>query len=69
MTDGANVRMLCNVQEPPPEGIPAVDTFCLMVLDPEEVDHQKLRGNIRHEHRSTVNAQGQREWQQQEVNP
>ena len=56
-------------QDPPAEGTPAVDTFCLMVLDPEEVDYLSLRGNVRREHRSTVNAQGLREWQQQLVNP
>lgn len=57
------------MQAPPAEGTPALDTFCLMVLDPEEVDYLTLRGNRRMEHRSSVNEQGEREWRMVEVQP
>ena len=49
--------------------MPPLDTFCVLVLDPTEVDHLQLRENERREHRSTVAEDGARQWSVQSVNP
>jgi len=55
-------------QDPPEDDVPPMDTFCVLVLDPTEVDHLQLRENERREHRSTVAEDGTRQWSVQNVN-
>ncbi|GMH34308.1 hypothetical protein BSKO_02142 [Bryopsis sp. KO-2023] len=48
-------------QDPPPE------TFCLVVMDVEEVDHLQLKGNRRHRYWKSTQIEGG--WEEEETNP
>lgn len=52
---------------PPPESSPT-DSFCLVVIDVDEVDYLHLKKNVRWEYKSTE-EDGKRIWTSLEVNP
>ena len=70
LPDSSGINTPCKrlAQDPPEEDVPPMDTFCVLVLDPTEVDHLQLRENERREHRSTVAEDGTRQWSVQNVN-
>ncbi len=51
---------------PPPDPIVPLPNFCLLLLDPIQVDHLELRGDPQNRR---LYLQSESEWQTQEVNP
>ena len=66
-----------NRADPPPASSPAADTFCLLCLAVEEVDHVQLRPNTRHAYTRVAAAgvsagtaaEGAAPWVVRSVNP
>ena len=52
---------------PAPEPVQPVPNFCLLLLDPVEVDHLELRGEP--QTRSLYHRDDQQEWSSQAINP
>lgn len=55
--------------EPPTGEDPVVDTFCLVCLTVEEVDHLSLAKNVRHRYVRGEGSEAGEAWQVQNVNP
>lgn len=51
---------------PAPDPVQPLDTFCLLLLDPEEVDHLELKGDPQNR---TLYTRMDEQWQTQSVNP
>ncbi len=51
----------------PPDSTQPVDNFCLLLLDPVEIDHLELRGEP--QNRQIYNLDYQQQWSVQAVNP
>ncbi|MBF2078610.1 MAG: pyridoxamine 5'-phosphate oxidase family protein [Synechococcales cyanobacterium T60_A2020_003] len=51
---------------PTPDPVQPLDTFCLLLLDPEEVDHLELKGDPQNR---TLYTRMDEQWQTQPVNP
>ncbi|CAI9101099.1 OLC1v1038349C1 [Oldenlandia corymbosa var. corymbosa] len=63
---------LCD--DPPPENSlnPSsgpVDAFCVLVLDPDQVDYLNLKKNERMLFRSTSSSNGEKSWTSDKINP
>lgn len=52
---------------PPPDPSQPLPNFCLLLLDPTQVDHLKLRGEP--QNRWLYHRHGQQEWSSEEINP
>lgn len=46
-----------------------VDSFCLLILDPDKVDYLNLKSNERLAFSSKKSSSGERSWVQQKINP
>lgn len=54
-------------EPPPPDPTEPVSNFCLLLLDPTQVDHLELRGEP--QNRRLYQRNDQQEWSTQEINP
>lgn len=62
------VALLYEQEAPPTKSTPP-ETFCLLVLDADEVDYLHLKKNIRIEYKSSEGEDGKRQWSGTSVNP
>ncbi|KAK4268901.1 hypothetical protein QN277_022128 [Acacia crassicarpa] len=46
-----------------------VDAFCLLILDPDQVDYLNLKSNLRLTYISSVSATAEKSWNVENVNP
>ncbi|XP_028767593.1 pyridoxine/pyridoxamine 5'-phosphate oxidase 2 isoform X2 [Neltuma alba] len=46
-----------------------VDAFCLLILDPDQVDYLNLKSNLRLTYKSSVSATAEKSWSVERVNP
>lgn len=56
-----------NFSPPPPDPVQPLANFCLLLLEPVQVDHLELRGDP--QNRSVYQQNASREWLKQAVNP
>ncbi|MEH2023181.1 Npun_F5749 family FMN-dependent PPOX-type flavoprotein [Nostoc sp.] len=54
-------------EPPPPDSVEPVPNFCLLLLDPVQVDHLELRGEP--QNRSLYCRNEQQEWSSETINP
>ncbi|XP_054781108.1 pyridoxine/pyridoxamine 5'-phosphate oxidase 2 [Prosopis cineraria] len=71
---GPNPGFPCLSEEMQPEisldpSTGPVDAFCLLILDPDQVDYLNLKSNLRLTYKSSVSATAEKSWSVVRVNP